>query len=296
MTNSRIGRISREAAFRLFWLAFVSCSGKAEDGKPVVAVSILPQAWFVEQIAGDNVEVVPLAGPGQNLHTFEPSPRRLSELARADVWLLSGAEFELSLKPKIQNNFKNLVIIDTTEGVVFRSLAPNEMDGDEDVDRHSWLGREPAKTAIRYIKNSLCALDSNNAEKYQNNYENLCAEIDAEFERLHRRLASLEGTSVFVYHPAFGYFLDEFGVLQEAIEEGGKEPTMRSLFRLVEKAREARPRAVFVQAQFPIAAAKTVARSIDAEVVPLDPLAENWLENIRHMGEMLGESVVNREL
>ncbi|MDR0643451.1 MAG: metal ABC transporter substrate-binding protein [Treponema sp.] len=111
----------------------------------------------MQQIAGDKVKLIPLAVPGQNLHTFEPSPKRLSELARADVWLLSGAEFELSLKPKIKNSFKNLAIVDTTESVVFRSLAPNEIDDDEEdsIDRHSWLGREPAKIAIRHIKNVL---------------------------------------------------------------------------------------------------------------------------------------------
>jgi zinc transport system substrate-binding protein len=95
---------------------------------------------------------------------------------------------------------------------------------------------------------------------------------------------------VFVYHPAFGYFLDEFNIRQEAVETGGKEPGPRALNALIEKIRREKPAAIFVQAQFPAAAAKTVAEATGADVVALDPLSRDWLENIRVMGEALKRS------
>ncbi len=94
-----------------------------------------------------------------------------------------------------------------------------------------------------------------------------------------------------MYHPAFGYFLDTFGILQEAVETGGKEPSSRVLSELIKRAREERVRVIFVQAQFPPQAAKTVADAVGARVVPLDPLAEDWLENIRRMGEALKQAI-----
>ncbi|MDR2446119.1 MAG: zinc ABC transporter substrate-binding protein [Treponema sp.] len=261
--------------------------------KPVIAVSILPQAWFVEQIArgsGAAFEILTLAGPGQNPHTFEPSPKQLEALARAKVWTLSGSEFEISLRPKVEKLFKNLVIVDGTQGVRFRTLEPGVAGEDGGIDRHSWLGREPAKILAAHIRDQFSLFDKDNAELYERNYQELVAKIDAEFESLRLELAPLSGKPVFVYHPAFGYFLDEFNIRQEAVETGGKEPGPRALNALIEKAGREKPAAIFVQAQFPSATAKTVADATGSDVVALDPLSRDWLENIRVMGEALKRS------
>ena len=90
-----------------------------------------------------------------------------------------------------------------------------------------------------------------------------------------------------MYHPSFGYFLDEFGIRQQAVETGGKSPGPRDLSRLIALAKEEQPAAIFVQSQFPVSAAKTVADATGAELISLDPLAPDWLANIREMGEAL---------
>ena len=92
---------------------------------------------------------------------------------------------------------------------------------------------------------------------------------------------------MFVYHPAFGYFLDEFGIRQEAVEMGGKEPTPRELIGLVERVRREETAAIFVQAQFPVNTARTVAAAVGATVFPLDPLVPDWLANVRAIGDAL---------
>ena len=71
------------------------------------------------------------------------------------------------------------------------------------------------------------------------------------------------------------------------METGGKEPTARHLAELIDEARADRPAAIFVQAQFPASAAKTVADAIGAAVIPLDPLAPDWLDNVKRIGETL---------
>jgi zinc transport system substrate-binding protein len=260
--------------------------------EPVVAVSILPQAWFVERIAGERAETMTLAGPGQNPHTFEISPKQLLNLARAKVWLLSGDEFEMSLRPKVEKVFKNLIIVDGTEGVNFRNLDPNEIDDDGDaisdgIDRHTWLGEEPVKIMAAHIRDVLSEIDPEGESFYRQNYRELVDDIEAEFNNLRAELSPLRGSAVFVYHPAFGYFLDEFGLIQEAVETGGKEPTMQTLYALIQKAKEERPAAIFVQAQFPVIAAKTASRAVGADVIALDPLSKDWLNNIGNMGEAL---------
>jgi len=274
-----------------FSLLAAACSWQTQDGL-LIAVSIPPQAWFVSQIAGDKAHTLVLVGPGQNPHNYEPGPRQIQGLASAGAWILSGAEFEISLRPKIAALFPNLQIVDGTEGVSFRMLEEHDDGEDHDhsdfvYDRHTWLGREPAKILAAHVRDILSLADGANETYYRERYENLVRLIDDEFDRLKINLAPLYRKRVFVYHPSFGYFLDEFGIFQEAVETGGKEPAPRELYKLIGRLKEENAAAVFVQAQFPVNAARTLASAAGAELIALDPLAENWLANIRLMGESL---------
>jgi zinc transport system substrate-binding protein len=287
------------------FLLLIGCGGKkgAADkvaARPVLVVSILPQQYFASRIAGEKVRVMTLVGPGQEPHSYEPTPKQMADLAAAKVWVLSGTEFELGLRHKVVRIFPDLAVVDGTRGVQFRTLEAHE-DGDEDdhgedIDRHTWLGHEPAKIMAGHILEALTGMDADGAEAanaalYRENYRDLIADMDKEFALLRERLAPLRGKTVFVYHPAFGYFLDEFGIRQEAVETGGKEPTPRVLAGLIEKAKREGAAAIFVQAQFPVHTAQAVADAAGAVLVPLDPLAPDWLANIRAMGAALQETI-----
>ena len=277
-------------------ILLMGCSRSAKSDKLLIAVSIPPQAWFVSQIADDKADVLILDPPGQNPHNYEPTPKQIKSLSRASAWVLSGTEFEISLRPKIQKLFPDLLIIDGTEGVEFRYLADHECDDPDhahdissslEIDRHTWLGYDPAILMAMKIASSLVILDNKNNDYYFGRMDDLIKKIDNVYNRLRVTLAPLEGKSVFVYHPSFGYFLDDFGIIQEAVEIEGKEPTARQLNELMERIKEEKPAAIFVQKQFPANAAKTIADTVGAKVIELDPLAQNWLENIMHMGQEL---------
>ena len=273
-------------------ILLTGCERRQTDSLPLVAVSIVPQQWFVARIGGERVRTLVLAGQGQNPHNYEPTPRQINGLAGAGAWILSGAEFEITLRPKIEKLFPALPIVNGIEGVVLRRLEDDE-DGEHghgEFDRHTWLGSGPAKILAAHVRDTLCALDPAGAEFYAENCDRLAREIDAEFDALRRDLAPLRGTNIFVYHPSFGYFLDEFGIRQQAVETGGKTPGPRELSRLIALAQQERPTAIFVQAQFPVSAAQTVADAVGAATVSLDPLAQDWLANIRRMGDALLES------
>ena len=278
--------------FLIFFL-LTSCTRQTSNDNVLAAVSIPPQAWFVSQIAGNKADVLILVPAGQNPHNYEPTPRQIQALSKANVWILSGAEFEITLRPKIEKLFPNLLIIDGTQGVKFRLLEDHDHDGTDhdhsslEIDRHTWLGREPAKTMAAFVTIALLGNDSGNVNYYYQRYTDVIDGIDAVFNEFQTTLAPLKGKSVFVYHPSFGYFLDDFGIIQEAVETGGKEPTARQLNSLMEKINAEKPAAIFVQTQFPVSAAKTLADSVGAQVIELDPLAQDWLENIKHMGQTL---------
>jgi zinc transport system substrate-binding protein len=292
----------------LLALALASCGGKTRgpaqaDHRPVLVVSILPQSYFASRIVGEGADagarLMTLVGPGQNPHSYEPTPRQMADLAAAKAWVLSGTEFEISLRPRVEALFPKLSIIDGTAGVQFRTLTAGEADEDghdEDgrgggMDRHTWLGHKPARIMAGHILAALYDIDTPGEAAYRKNYQALIADMDREFGALRGTLSPLRGRTVFVYHPAFGYFLDEFGIIQVAVEIDGKEPTPRALNLLIERARREHAAAIFVQAQFPVNTAKTAADAAGAILAPLDPLAPDWLANIHYMGEALRQNL-----
>ncbi|MDD2297880.1 MAG: zinc ABC transporter substrate-binding protein [Sphaerochaetaceae bacterium] len=287
----------------LFCSVLLSAKGKAESTssvkRPLIAVSILPQQYAVDRISGKLADTVVLVGPGQNPHAYEPTPRQMSALADADAWILSNTDFEIALISKIRSLYPTLLIVDGTEGVHFRSMeehAEGEEKDDQthhgEIDRHTWLGREPMKILATHIKRTLSTIDSTHAQIYQANLAQFLVEIDQLYDSLVADLAPLQGTTVFVYHPSFGYLLDDFGITQKAVETGGKEPTAKNLAQLIQEAQANNVQVLFVQAQFPVSAAQNIAQAIGAEVLALDPLAYDWLANIQMIGDTLQRTLV----
>jgi len=277
--------------------AFGSKESQDVNKKLTVVVSILPHQFVVDQIGGHLVESLVLVGSGQSPHSYEPTPNQMALLSDSDVWILSNTDFELSLVPKIKSLYPKLLVVDGTEGVTFRYLEEHS-HGDEEhfhsdmeLDRHSWMGKEPMQILAKKVASTLIDLDHPNESYYQDNLDNYLNKIDVLFEKLEVELEGLRGTSVLVYHPSFGYLLDEFEIEQKAIEMGGKEPTAKALSSLIEMASKEHVKALFVQAQFPTSAAKNVAEAIGAAVIPIDPLAYNWFENIEQISSLLKESL-----
>lgn len=272
------------------------------DMKPTIALSILPQEYFLQRIAGDLVNSVVLVGEGQSPHSYEPTPSQMAALAKAKAWILSGTDFELVLEDKVASLYPNLLVVDGTAGVTFRSLEAHD-DHDEHAigedslerDRHTWLGWEGAKILSGHILETTIKLLPEQRALLEANYRLLLADIDATFLGLKEKLKPLAGRKVFVYHPSFGYFFDEFGLVQEAVEIGGKEPTAKDLSLLIQKAKSEKAVALFVQKQFPLTSAQTVAKAAGAKVLALDPLARDWMENITQMGDALLGAIGGRQ-
>lgn len=271
-------------------------STMATNTATVVVVSILPQAYFVDRIADGRVKPMVLVGPGQSPHAYEPGPRQMAELSSAPIWLTIGVDFEKALKPKIASLYPRLTIVDTTVGIKYRQLEAHHHEGEvaevgdaqeSGPDQHVWLGRQAALAMAGNIRDALSRYDPEGSPTYSRNHDAFVKDINAVFDSLKTGLSPLHGKQVFVYHPSFGYFLDEFGIDQEAVETGGKEPTQKNLSALIAEARADGAKIIFVQPQFPASAAKTVAAAIGGVVVEIDALAPDWLDNIRRIGEAL---------
>ena len=286
-------------------------SGEASPGGGVqdeglrVFVSIQPQKYFAERIAGPDAEVSVMVPPGKEPHSYEPTPRQVARLSEADVYFRIGVPFEEAFIPRIRRSLKELEFVDTTERITRRRLDArpsathtghdDEEEGEGPVDPHVWLGPLEVKTMAAEIRDALSDLRPEHADRYRDNYQSFAADIDELHSALSDQLAPFEGQTMFVFHPAFGYFADTYGLDQEAVEIGGKEPSAAQLERIIEKAREENVRVIFVQPQFAAESAERVARAIDGAAVPIDPIAAHWLSNMSTMAERIREGLQQDE-
>jgi zinc transport system substrate-binding protein len=124
---------------------------------------------------------------------------------------------------------------------------------------------------------------------YRENYDVFAATLAALDEELRATLAAVANRHFIVFHPSFGYFARDYDLIQIAVEQGGSEPDAAYLIRLVEQAKEHGIRIIFAAPQFSSRSAEVIAREIGGEVVTIDPLARDYIENMRHIADAFAQ-------
>ena len=258
----------------------------AESGGTLTAfVSIPPQAYLIERIGGEHVSVYVLVKSGQDPHVFEPTPKQMVALNEADVYFALGFPFEEQVLKKVLSTNPRLVIAHTDRGIVRRTLDEYLREEKGEPDPHIWIGPEELRIQARNVYEGLSRVDPNHEDFFRKNLESFLGDLDAVDERLARLLTPYRGKSFFVFHPAFGYFADAYGLIQVPIEIEGKSPTPKQIETLIEKAREEGVRIIFVQPQFDKRSADTIAQAIDGTVVSIDPLERDLLRNLEDLAQ-----------
>jgi zinc transport system substrate-binding protein len=154
-------------------------------------------------------------------------------------------------------------------------------------DPHIWLSPPLVKRMAVTIRDALVDIDPAGKQMYDENLRVFHRRLDTLDAYIRTTLAPVKGTELFVFHPAFGYFADAYGLIQKPVETGGKEPSARDLAKLVEEAREHKPKVIFVQPQYAQKSAQALAAQIDCAVVPINPLPEDYFAEMRRMCEKI---------
>lgn len=257
----------------------------AETGDPIdVFVSILPQKYLVERIGAGRVNVTVMVRAGLNPETYEPTPRQMSNLARADVYFRIAVPFESLWMDKIKALNPGLKIIDCCGMLLSDKLAQEETAAGVNIlhdDAHVWTSPANAAVLAEIITTSLSAIDPGHSDYFSANHRKLVQDLDDLDEFVRRELATLVNRYLLVAHPSWGHFARAYQLLQIPIERHGTEVRARELTRLIDFARDKNIHAVYVQKQVNSSVAEMLAREINARIIDLDPLAEDYINNLR---------------
>ncbi len=284
-------RILVMAILSLFiWMPSQAFSAESSEGR--LFASILPQKFVLDRLASPEFEVEALVGPGQSPATYDPSPRQMSRLAEARALFPMGVPFEQAWLPKIRESMPELTILDVSapEGLVHVHHDHDHDHGDE-LDPHFWTSPRETADMVDRIASALCALLPEKSELFKKRAELLLQELDELDEELIKLFEKSVGQRFMVFHPAWGHFAKQYGLEQISIEREGKEPGARGLAKSIDRVKDLKIEVIFVQAQFSRDSAEAVARATGARLEVLDPLAENYLENLRLCARSIAEAL-----
>ncbi|GAB6192589.1 zinc ABC transporter substrate-binding protein [Desulfocastanea catecholica] len=300
--------IKRITVLLIVAFLFQGAASTSAKDQPTAFVSVLPQKFFVQQISKDFVDVAVMVQPGASPATYEPKPSQMAGLASSSLYFSIGVPFENAWLDRIAGVNAKMKIIRTEEGINRLAMVEHHHEGEEHhddqqadqhpagelenktegihdsgLDPHIWLSPPLVKKQAATIAAALAREYPEQAALFQQNLAAFLADIDRLNDELHRTLAEKKGMKFMVFHPSWGYFAKEYGLEQIAIEIEGKDPKPAQLRALIEQARENAVTVVFAQPQFSTKSAKLIAREIGGEVIFIDPLAEDWLNNMKQV-------------
>jgi len=283
-----IGNLNKIAILALLLIVPLLCGcvsqNESPSGKINAVTTIAPLGDLIAAVGGDRVDVTVLIPPGAEPHTYEPTPSQMKDVAEADLYVMNGAGLEFWMDKVLQVNDK-MLIVDSSRGIDLISENGGE------TDPHIWLSLRNAAQQVDNICTGLEQVDPTNGDYYSKNRDDYLKKLKALDEELNETFATKKSRTFILYHPAWTYFARDYNIEQVPILENEKEPGPRYLGSVIDLARKNNITTIFVEPQFNPKSAEVVAREMNANVETLNPLAPNYLENMRYSGQEIAKSM-----
>lgn len=257
----------------------VSClERRAENkGKKQIVVTIPPLAGLVEEIVGNDYQVVTLLPSGATPENYSPTARQVAALSDAEfVFSVGMLTFEQELMQRVGN--KGVAnVVNVSNGV---ELIAGGCDHDHNevhshhhhhaVDPHIWMSPQGLARIVDNIAQELIAKYPDFTH-YKVNSEALMAKL-AERAEVYGEMLKSAPRELLIYHPALGYLAHEYGLEQIALENEGKNPTPGALAEIVDKVQAEGIEVLLYQQEYPLDVVKPIAEILGVNLVEINPL------------------------
>ncbi|MFP4271266.1 MAG: zinc ABC transporter substrate-binding protein [Alphaproteobacteria bacterium] len=269
-------------------------AGAAASPAPPVVATILPIHGLTAAVMEGVGEPRLLLPPGTSPHAYSMKSSDAAALEDAELVIWVGDALETFLARSLDNlagDARRLALLDAP-GVELRHFARGHADhahGDHDhaddraddhaadrgdVDPHIWLSPTNAAAMTRAIAAALAELDPANGDTYRANAAATVDEIEALERALEVELAPVRDVPFIVFHDAYGYFEDAFGVrdVGAVTLSPDQSPGTAHVAELRRTIRAAEAVCVFAEPQFEPQLVETLAAGTDVRTGELDPV------------------------
>jgi zinc transport system substrate-binding protein len=247
-------------------VAFTGCTKTTDtenSGKLQVYTSFYALYDFAEKIGGDDVELVNIVPTGTEPHDWEPTVHDMASLENCDILFYNGLGMESWIE-KVQSSVTNdIEYVELADGLANENAE----------DPHVWLSPVKAKEMAEKIKDTLVANDSENAEDYEQNYNDFAEELDELDEEYKSSLSNVDNKSIVVSHEAYSYLCDEYGLEQIAIDGifADSEPSPDKMKEIVNFINDNNIKYIFYEELISKKTAQTLADETGAVLLSLNP-------------------------
>ena len=221
-------------------------------------------------------------------HDYAPTPGDLERLSQAEVLVMNGLGLEEFLSRALRVAKDDLKIIDASGGQAGAVATPASTD--LIVDRRTVMARphlidgpnphlfaapSTASAMVRNIAEGLASLDPDQAALYRTNAARLAGELEAVTKTMRLAGQTLGNPKVIVSHGVFEFLARDMGLnVVASIEEAdGAEPSTARVVELAKLAREQGVRAIMVDPDGDVKAARTLGAEAKVPVVVIDPVS-----------------------
>lgn len=270
--------------FAAFIVTFSGCgkTEKIDSEKEKIFVSIPPYADFIEKLIGeDTAEIIIMIPPGSSPETYTISPRQLQKLSNGGTYFLTGGnfEFEQKLIEKLSDRRKLKMYV-TSEGIELKGGDP-----------HIWLGIDETLKIVSNIAKKLTDIFPELKSSIQKNeimFKDTLSSIHKEYKN---RFEKITNKHFMVFHSAWKYFSEDFGLKEISIEKEGKNPGAAEIKETISQAKSFGIKTVFVEPQFNDEPALVVAKELGAKVEKINPLPEKYVDELIETLEKIESSL-----
>jgi len=267
-----------------------------------IVASILPEQTFIKAIAGDKADISLMVKPGNEPHSYEPKPSQMKDIAAANIYFAIGVEFENTWLKRFEDLNKNMKIVDLSKHIKKMPMrehhhhdikASSKSDTSrenihEGLDPHIWTSPANVRIIAKDIYENLVKIDNKNKAYYKNNYDKFVNYIIDTDNQIKQILANNKNSMKFmVFHPAWGYFARDYGLVQLAIESGGKNPKPQQVIYLIKEAKKEKVKAIFTEPEFSTKVANQIAKEAGIPVLKASPLNPKWSENLINLAKSI---------
>jgi zinc transport system substrate-binding protein len=248
-------------------LALAGCREAPTPTRPLVVTTIFPLWDLTRHVAGDRATAQVLVPPGVEPHDWEPSPRDVSLVQRAAVFVHTGTGLDAWASRLVSGLGGRPEVVDAARGLSLLSQGAS-------VDPHVWLDPTLARAQAQTIAEGLTRADPAGAPVYRENAAKLAARLDALDRAFAAGLRDCARRELVTSHAAFAYLARRYGLIQLPVMgiAPEAEPNPADLAALVRTARQRHVTHVFFEPLVSPRLAQTLAREIGAATLPLDPI------------------------